>query len=317
MERLKIFWDKIVRISPILLLALTLMGLHWAAISIHEDLSKIRLPEILGMSLWTIMFVAVFLGLLRFLYKIRAAFFRPLTRSLRAEKADKRSHLVIFLSNLWELNGESIKEGVPNLFKMTENVDTDLANWTLAKRKIKEEIKHSKSKDLNLEKKARQLTWSWEMPLRAIVHHLGKLVSVTIVCSPESFRQAGAFLTIVRHYPSLKEKPFSILGLEDNHPRLVRYDEFSASIMSGINFENFDKLSEALLYMILQMRKQRISENEIMIDFTGGTKVVSAIAAAITFNRKIKAQYVQTNDPWEVNSYDIIMGLAEPGGLEI
>ncbi len=29
-----------------------------------------------------------------------------------------------------------------------------------------------------------------------------------------------------------------------------------------------------------------------MIDFTGGQKVISVVAAAVTFNRRIKTQYV-------------------------
>jgi hypothetical protein len=35
--------------------------------------------------------------------------------------------------------------------------------------------------------------WKWEMPLRAINHHVGKLESVTIVCSDKSIRQVGWF----------------------------------------------------------------------------------------------------------------------------
>ncbi len=52
-----------------------------------------------------------------------------------------------------------------------------------------------------------------------------------------------------------------------------------------------------------------------MIDFTGGQKVTSVVAASLTFNRRIKAQYVQTNPPWQVVSYDVIHGFANPGGL--
>jgi hypothetical protein len=38
-------------------------------------------------------------------------------------------------------------------------------------------------------------------------------------------------------------------------------------------------------------------EDDIVIDFTGGQKPTSVAAVAITFNRKVRAQYVDTNHP--------------------
>jgi hypothetical protein len=55
----------------------------------------------------------------------------------------------------------------------------------------------------------------------------------------------------------------------------------------------------------------KFQEDEIMIDFTGGQKVTSVVAAYISANSKVKAQYVQTNDPWQVKSYH--MKYREPG----
>jgi hypothetical protein len=83
----------------------------------------------------------------------------------------------------------------------------------------------------------------------------------------------------------------------------------------GWEFERFDDLSRAVLHLIREYKRQNVSEHQIMIDFTGGQKVTSVVAASVTFNRKIKAQYVQTNPPHEVVSYDILLGSAETGGL--
>jgi len=52
-----------------------------------------------------------------------------------------------------------------------------------------------------------------------------------------------------------------------------------------------------------------------MIDFTSGQKPTSIVAATLTFNRKIKAQYVQTNDPWRVLSYDVVYATTDTTGL--
>ena len=83
----------------------------------------------------------------------------------------------------------------------------------------------------------------------------------------------------------------------------------------GWDFERFDDLSRAVLHLVRAFKPQRVSDDQIMIDFTGGQKVTGVVAAAVTFNRTIKAQYVQTNHPYDVISYDILMGSPETGGL--
>jgi hypothetical protein len=83
----------------------------------------------------------------------------------------------------------------------------------------------------------------------------------------------------------------------------------------GWNFEAFDDLSRALLEVIEFLRRQGASERDIMVDFTGGQKVTSVVAAAVTFNRPTKTQYVQTNRPYRVISYDVLLGTSDTGGL--
>ena len=88
-------------------------------------------------------------------------------------------------------------------------------------------------------------------------------------------------------------------------------------IHEGFNFEHFDELSDALAYLLRKFRRGKFTDSDIMIDFTGGQKVTSVVAAAITFNRSIKAQYVQTNDPWKAISYDILLASPDTGGLGV
>lgn len=83
----------------------------------------------------------------------------------------------------------------------------------------------------------------------------------------------------------------------------------------GWDFERFDDLSRAVLHLLRVFKRQRVRDDQIMIDFTGGQKVTSVVAASVTFNRTIKAQYVQTNEPYAVISYDILMESLETGGL--
>jgi hypothetical protein len=44
-------------------------------------------------------------------------------------------------------------------------------------------------------------------------------------------------------------------------------------------------------------------------------KVTSVVAAMVTINRKVKTQYVQTDEPWKIIDYDVQMGSEETEGL--
>jgi hypothetical protein len=83
----------------------------------------------------------------------------------------------------------------------------------------------------------------------------------------------------------------------------------------GWDFEQFDDLSRAVLHLLHDFKQRRVRDGQIMIDFTGGQKVTSILAASVTFNRTVKAQYVQTNLPHEVISYDIQLASSETSGL--
>ncbi|WP_169703386.1 hypothetical protein [Candidatus Kuenenia stuttgartiensis] len=84
----------------------------------------------------------------------------------------------------------------------------------------------------------------------------------------------------------------------------------------GFDFEEFDRLSHALWFLLSEFKKNKYKEEEIMIDITGGQKPTSVIGASMTFNLKIKLQYVQTNLPWHVVSYDVLLSSADSGELD-
>jgi hypothetical protein len=90
-----------------------------------------------------------------------------------------------------------------------------------------------------------------------------------------------------------------------------------AITQGGWDFEQFDDLSRAIWHLLREFKQRRIRDDQVMLDFTGGQKVTSIVAASVTFNRTIKAQYVQTNSPHEVISYDIQLGLSDTGGLGV
>ncbi len=159
------------------------------------------------------------------------------------------------------------------------------------------------------------------MPLRAIYHHLGILESVTIICSKESLGQVHLFLNICKKYTQLEKITFLLLTLKKGRPEVVDTQLLSpenifqardVAKFEGLDFENFDQLTDALLCLI---RKFKHAENDIMIDITGGQKPTSIVGASVTFNQKIKAQYVQTGGENEVRSYDVVLASADTGGL--
>ena len=89
-------------------------------------------------------------------------------------------------------------------------------------------------------------------------------------------------------------------------------EEFSD--FQGLDFESFDKLTEAFVYL-LKLKRFKNAEENIMIDITGGQKPTSIVGAAITFNKKIKAQYIQTSGENRALSYDVILASSHTGGF--
>lgn len=259
---------------------------------------------------------AVFVLAVYWLYHLRQNLFPPRTRFLRHEKSpEKRKHLVIFLSKL-DPRGP-FQHGVPEGIGFTGDLTKDLDALAAAK-EIGIEIPGQSER--------RRVTWPWEMPLRGIAHHVGRLSSVTIVCSEESIRQVGWFVEVLKAYPALREVDIWLAAKNGDRAELVNASS-DFSQCGGWDFEVFDDLSRAVVAVIRFLKEQRVApagrqrpldvEKEIMIDLTSGQKPTSVVAATVTFNRPIKTQYVQTNSPYAVVSYDLVFRSNDTGGLAL
>ncbi len=294
-QSLNRLWLKLYDLTPWIAAAFVALTVNWAADGTKEVvdvwMKGERVEGWVGAS--RAIYLILFAAAATWLYLMRTRLFQPRTRFLRNESPEKREHLVLFLSNL-DTARRPFQDGVPEGVILTGDLDEDLAAFA--------------------EWKKRNPYWPWEMPLRAIRHHLGRLSTVTVICSSQSIQQAHWFGQVVARYPTVQGVPVRVFSHEADRPAMVECPKTPPS-RGGWDFERFDDLSRAMLHLLREFKKQQVRDDQIMIDFTGGQKVTSVVAASVTFNRKIKAQYVQTNPPHEVISYDILLGSPETGGL--
>jgi len=261
-----------------------------------------------NISYWRIMICILFVSLVVKFYRNRNKFFPPRTKRFSNKDAEKRKHLFLFLSTI----SPNIEEtsGIPDKLELLfSNIAEDL--------EIMKKAKES-------EEKENKVQWNWEMPLRAINHHLKMpLETITLICSEKSLDQAHLFLNICRKYNELNNIHFYLLLQKKCEPKHLdvafinrandfKYDKFID--FQGLDFENFDKLTDAFVYL-LGLKIFKNAEEDIMIDITGGQKPTSIVGAAITFNKKIKAQYIQTSGENRALSYDVILASSHTGGF--
>ena len=266
--------------------AIFILSANWAA-NVIQDSIKLMIETKVELSWLGIGYISFFFSMAFLFYKSIFNIF-PRTRKMNdIEHPEKRKHLVLFLSHLDTQKNKMIN-GVPAGIDLMGDCKGDLDS-------------------LVAYKQANPYLWPWEMPIRAVCYHSEQLESLTIICSLQSIKQIEWFINIIKIYPKLSKVVLQILVNSDNNPFIVNIYDYESAKHQGWDFDKFDELSRALDYLVRQLREAGIPERDIMIDFTGGPKVTSVVAAAITFNRNIKAQYVQTNSPWNVVSYDIIL----------
>lgn len=239
--------------------------------------------------LWNFSCIALFFVMVGTLFWRREVFFRPRTRFLKdILKVPPRKHLILFLSHL-NPPYEQYEKGVPAwLLPLSDPPDLNADFGKMVK------LKDSQQK-----------FWNWEMPLRAIFHHREKLANVILICSnaETSMGAVHQFISICKRYEKLKEVEYYVFC--KGHLKLIEAPGSAISKDEGLNFDSFEQLSEAVWHALGKLRKWKAREKEITIDFTGGLKPTSVVAAATTFNRKINAQYVHTKS-YQVIGYDVI-----------
>ncbi len=244
-----------------------------------------------------VFFIALFAAACFWFYFSSSKHFRPRTRHLRVGEVPKRQHVILFLSNLSSNNPHI--DGIPPGISLNDDLSADIAKITA--------IKVSKG-----------IRWPWEMPLRAIAHHVGRLSTVTLICSRESILQVHWFRAILARYPVLGSLPVKVLGNSNDDPEVFDCPIDSITdTRRGWDFEDFDRLMEGVTFLLRDflVKECGYSEKEIVVDFTGGQKVTSVVAAAATVNLSVVAQYVQTNPPYAVRGYDLTEARSDTGSI--
>lgn len=152
--------------------------------------------------------------------------------------------------------------------------------------------------------------WSWEQPLRSMWYHMkdqGPLQRVFICGSPQTLPLAPTFVRYLQYYfgsqfdhvrftaiatHPLPDEPFKLLDFNDLETQTKKAESLQAL---GIEFEDHDALTAALQWTLDRLVEQGVSMRDVTIDCTGGAKITSIAAAAISFNRHIQVQYVPTS----------------------
>jgi len=263
--------------------------------------------------------LALFVGSFLVLYSLRAHLARPRTRRLTTDTSPRpRPCLVLLLSAIGRPRKlDELSQIEPKQRNPGSKTETPILGGATLDEDIERLLKAKQA--LPPEKPVR---WPWEMALRAVRHNYGSkhrpvLQHIVLIGSDStsddlrwgSVFQAKAFGNLLARYASLASIQVHLLVRDaDGVHILISPDSFRPQRYAGFNFETFDELSDALLELFVLLGAEGVSEHDIVIDFTGGQKPTSVVAAAVTLNRPVETQYVQTNPPYDVIGYDLILG---------
>lgn len=273
------------------------ISVTWFADAVHTSIKELWNNDNINGS-WLFITFIFFFVMIVLLAKIKNNLFAPRTKELIKQPVEKRKHLILFLSPVSKFFLK--KGGIPDWFNPSWKLKKDL-----------DDLKKIKQND-------QSKRWSWEMPLRGIEGHLDVLQSVTIICSKDTVRCASAFLKLCKGYDELRNRIFYLLAEKEKKTQLINSADFSDfDQLQGYDFENFDEMIKALLQLQKEFKKLNCLEKDTVIDITGGQKPNSVVGAVVTFTNKLKFQYVRTNEPYDIVSYDVIQSTADTESLKI
>lgn len=119
--------------------------------------------------------------------------------------------------------------------------------------------------------------WNWQQLMRALIPHLNSLQEVRLLGSMDK-KGIGSH-AFTKHAKILIKSYFP------NSEVNIHKD--------AADFEDFNALKSELNEIMTEL-KNKYSEDEIIIDVTGGQKTASIAAATVTLNSQMNFQYVRT-----------------------
>jgi hypothetical protein len=129
-----------------------------------------------------------------------------------------------------------------------------------------------------------KVRWNWQQLLRAIEPH-PHLRSIWLIGSPGS---EGSAQALARCQKLLESYTTASINC---HPEPCDFEDFNALV--------------GAIRGLLQKPLRGIASHLVAVDITGGQKVASIAGAALTMNRELRFQYVQTNSPFEAITYQL------------
>ena len=269
--------NKLQRIFAASLVALVLISGSWLADGIKgealfSDWSDFFANRAWGLSIALFVFLASSIGL----YLLRHAFANI---QVSQHKCEPHKSLILLVST--PTFGTQLND--PRTLRFSDGKEIQLSNNL-----------HQDIEDLDkLGKENRSYRWNWQQMMRAIRPHIDpekRLLRLHLIGSTDgSFEHLGSCQKWLEGY---------LPGVE------ITRDE------SGVNFGDFDAMVRRIQETINKQKKGgkgkvKFTDKDIVIDVTGGTTTASIAGASTTLNTKVTFQYVQTNPPYEVLSYDV------------
>ena len=128
----------------------------------------------------------------------------------------------------------------------------------------------------------------WQMPIVAIHYHLPELENIFVILSSISKDQFSDFESLVKKL--FLEKNLNIIPV---------------GIDKEIDFEDMEQINKIVEDTYDFIKKEfGAKEKDIIIDVTGGQKIVSIVGAVQTFKYDREFQYVSTSN-YEVKSFNV------------
>lgn len=225
----------------------------------------IKIPFLRNELLLLVMSIALFLISIFLLYHYRKSFLG--IRTLQQVKTRPLKALIILLST---------PRPCPADYSFPITIKEGGTEVTINGESLKDDINA-----LN------KIKWNWQQILRGIEPHQNRLKYLYLIGSKESFNYLDKAGALIKQYCS------NINVFKANEP---------------VEFEELEKLTKVIysaISILKDVKDERLGDDDIIIDITGGQKVSSIAGAVVTLNSSVRFQYVQTDKFFEVISYDM------------